>query len=49
MLFGEIIEYWWAGNNFPSNYNLCSMVGKGTKLRWAEVGIASLYLAHGYE
>jgi hypothetical protein len=25
------------------------MVGIGTKLRWAEVGIASLHLAHGYE
>ena len=49
MLFDENIECWRAGNNLPSNNNLCSMVGKGTELRWTEVGIASLYLAHGYE
>ena len=51
MLFDENIECWRAGNNLPSSDNLCSMVGKGTKLRlrWAEVGIAPLYLAHVYE
>jgi hypothetical protein len=43
MWFYENIECWRAGNNSPSSYSLCSMVGKGTELRWAEVGIASLY------
>ncbi len=28
MLFDENIECWRAGNNLPSNNNLCSMVGE---------------------